>query len=98
MDWGAFDIIIGVASIVVGILLLAGKGDFLMSGKNADQRKNDFDEAKVKKDFGVVFLLVGIGTFVNRQFDTQLSNMIYLVFLLLAFGGGIFYMQKFCKK
>ena len=37
------DIFITVVSLVVGVMLLTGHGDFFMKGGNADLRKNLYD-------------------------------------------------------
>ena len=42
----SFDFILAGASLIVGILLLTGHGDFFMKGGNAQLRKAKYDETK----------------------------------------------------
>ena len=48
MDQTLGYIIIGI-SIIGGILLLTGHGDFLMGGGNADERRKMYDQKKMEK-------------------------------------------------
>ena len=45
----SFDFILAGASLIVGILLLTGHGDFFMKGGNAQLRKAKYDETKMAK-------------------------------------------------
>ena len=45
----SFDFILAGASLIVGILLLTGHGDFFMKGGNAQLRKAKYDETKIGK-------------------------------------------------
>lgn len=97
-SFATFDILITVAAIVIGILLLLGKGDIFMGGKSAADRNKEYDDKKVQKGFGVTLIIVGIATGISALFQTTASYIIYIVVVILAFGGGVYYMRKYCKK
>ena len=46
MNMDSFDMILTVAALVMGVMLLAGRGDILLKGGNADARKKIFDGEK----------------------------------------------------
>ena len=49
------DIFITVVSLVVGVMLLTGHGDFFMKGGNADLRKKLYDEEKLQRASGCCY-------------------------------------------
>lgn len=93
-----FDALLTVAAVGIGILLLLGKGDFFMGGKNAAERNKEYDDKKSQRGFGVSLIVVGIATGISAFFQTTVSYIIYIIVVILAFGGGVFYMRKYCKK
>ena len=62
MNMDSFDMILTVAALVMGVMLLAGRGDILLKGGNADARKKIYDEKKLQKVYGVTLILLGILT------------------------------------
>ena len=59
------DIFITVVSLVVGVMLLTGHGDFFMKGGNADLRKKLYDEEKLQRASGIGLLCYGAVTGIN---------------------------------
>lgn len=92
------DLILTIAALVIGILMVLGKGDFFLNDKNAKNRNQIYDMDKVQRGFGVVLIIVGIATGVSAIFSSSMSYMIYTIVVLLAFAGGIIYMRKYCKR
>lgn len=92
------DLILTIAALVIGILMILGKGDFFLNDKNAKNRNQIYDMDKVQRGFGVVLIIVGIATGVSAIFSSSMSYMIYTIVVLLAFAGGIIYMRKYCKR
>ena len=63
------DIFITVVSLVVGVMLLTGHGDFFMKGGNADLRKKLYDEEKLQRASGIGLLCYGAVTGINMLFQ-----------------------------
>ncbi len=94
----AFDSILTVAALVIGVMLFLGRGDFFMNDKNSAERDKLYDNKKVQKGFGVVLIIVGIATAVSGFFDSTAAYLIYVAVVVAAFTGGVVYMKKYCKK
>ena len=93
----SFDVIVIAGSLLVGILLLTGNGDFLMKTKNTHV-KSIYDEKKMQKVFGICFLIAGAITAVDTIAANPLVTKIYLAALVLDFAISFTYVSKKCKK
>ncbi len=93
-----WDIIITVACLIFGILLLIGKGDFLVNDKNGTQRNKLYDMDKAKKGFGVMLLLMAAVTVVNSLIDSLVMDILYIFIIILLLIGGYAYMRYACKR
>lgn len=94
----SFDVILTAGALIIGVLMLLGKGDFFLNDKNADSRNKEYDMKKTQRGFGVSLVVVGIATGVSAFLQTTVSYVIYIIVVAIAFGGGVFYMKKYCKK
>ncbi|MCI7738805.1 MAG: DUF3784 domain-containing protein [Lachnospiraceae bacterium] len=92
------DFALTAVALIVGIMMILGKGDFFLNDKNARERNRIYDMRKVQKGFGVVLIVVGIATGVSAVIASSVAYIIYTVVVLLAFAGGIVYMRKCCKR
>lgn len=94
----SIDLILTVGSIIIGIMLLTGHGDFFMKGGNAEMRKKTYDEEKMAKASGVALVLIGIATGID-SFTTGIpAKIAYIVVLLVILGVLLFYMRTKCRK
>ncbi len=99
MDFlGAWDLILTVGCLICGILLLMGKGDFLVNDKNSSQRNKEYDMDKAKKGFGVMLLLVAGVTVLNSYLNNFICSIIYIFVIVGLFAGSFAYMKVACKK
>lgn len=94
----ALDYILTIAALVVGILLLAGKGSVFMKGGNTELRRKLYDERKMEKSSGIALVLIGIGTGVSTFTTSAAVQIGYIVFLIVVFVAWIYYLKVKCKK
>lgn len=93
-----FDLILTVGSIIIGIMLLAGKGSIFMGGGNAQKRHSEYDEKKMEKASGIALILVGIVTGIDTVTTGAAAKIGYTVALVVIFAGLIIYYRTKCKK
>ncbi len=93
-----FDWMIGIGSLICGLLVMTGHGDFLMKGGNSQARKATYDEKKMMTPTGIAFLLIGVLTIINIYMTQMWAHILYLVLMLAVFVGLILYFQLKCKK
>ena len=86
----SFDFILAGASLIVGILLLTGHGDFFMKGGNA--------QTKMAKGSGVALILIGIVTLIDSYTTTVAAKIGYIVVLVIIMAGLMWYLKKKCMK
>ena len=92
------DIFITVVSLVVGVMLLTGHGDFFMKGGNADLRKKLYDEEKLQRASGIGLLCYGAVTGINMLFQGFTASIIYFVVILVISAVLIWYECTRCRK
>lgn len=92
------DIFITVVSLVVGVMLLTGHGDFFMKGGNADLRKKLYDEEKLQRASGIGLLCYGAVTGINMFFQGFTASIIYFVVILVISAVLIWYIRIRCRK
>ena len=92
------DIFITVVSLVVGVMLLTGHGDFFMKGGNADLRKKLYDEEKLQRASGIGLLCYGAVTGINMLFQGFTASIIYFVVILDISAVLILYIRTRCRK
>lgn len=93
-----FDFILAGASLIVGIMLMTGHGDFFMKGGNTQQRKKKYDEVKMAKGSGLALILIGAATFIDSYTTTVAAKIGYLVVLVVIFAGLAWYLKNKCMK
>ena len=91
------DIFITVVSLVVGVMLLTGHGDFFMKGGNADLRKKLYDEEKLQRASGIGLLCYGAVTGINMLFQGFTASIIYFVVILVISAVLICYIRTRCR-
>ena len=86
MNMDSFDMILTVAALVMGVMLLAGRGDILLKGGNADARKKIYDEKKLQKVYGVTLILLGVLTALDMVIKSYVYDIVYLVVVIVIFA------------
>ena len=94
----SFDLILTVASLVMGVMLLTGHGDILMKGGNAAERKRLYDEKKIQLISGVTLLIFGVLTGLDMLIKSYVYDIIYLVLVIVIFIAMVVLIRKKCKK
>ena len=98
MNMDSFDMILTVAALVMGVMLLAGRGDILLKGGNADARKKIYDEKKLQKVYGVTLILLGILTALDMVIKSYVYDIVYLVVVIVIFAISVVIVRKKCRK
>ena len=93
-----FDLIITIGCLIVGFMMLTGRGDVLLNDKDAAQRNKLYDMKKAQKGYGVAFLVIGAASAVRKRVKTQMGVVIYLVVVIVSLAASVVYMKKCCKK
>ena len=93
-----FDLIITIGCLIVGFMMLTGRGDVLLNDKDAAQRNKLYDMKKAQKGYGVAFLVIGAASAVSMRVKTQMVFVIYLVVVIVSLAASVVYMKKCCKK
>ena len=93
-----FDLIITIGCLIVGFMMLTGRGDVLLNDKDAAQRNKLYDMKKAQKGYGVAFLVIGAASAVSMRVQTQMGFVIYLVVVIVSLAASVVYMKKCCKK
>lgn len=94
----SFDFILGGASLIIGILLMTGYGDFFMKGGNTQLRKAKYDEKKMAKGSGLALILIGIITFIDSYTTTVAAKIGYIVAIVVILAGLMWYLNNKCAK
>ena len=98
MNMDSFDMILTVAALVMGVMLLAGRGDILLKGGNADARKKIYDEKKLQRVYGVTLILLGILTALDMVIKSYAYDIVYLVVVIVIFAISVVIVRKKCRK
>lgn len=93
-----FDMILTIAALVVGVMMVTGHGELFMKGGNAELRKKIYDEKKMEKSGGIAMILLGIATGINMYTEGFTAKIIYIIVLVVIFGGLIYYLRTKCRK
>lgn len=93
-----FDLIITIGCLIVGFMMLTGRGDVLLNDKDAAQRNKLYDMKKAQKGYGVAFIVIGAASVVSMRVKTQMGFLIYLVIVIVSLAASVVYMKKCCKK
>ena len=95
---GTFDVLLTGVCLVVGFLLVIGKGSFFMKGGNDQARKAMYDEKKMEKASGVALLLIGAATGIDMFTEGFAAKMAYIAVLVVILVVLFVYMRTKCKK
>ena len=93
-----FDLIITIGCLIVGFMMLTGRGDVLLNDKDAAQRNKLYDMKKAQKGYGVAFIVIGAASAVSMRVKKQMGFVIYLVVVIVSLAASVVYMKKCCKK
>ncbi len=92
------DILIAAVALICGVLLLTGHGDILLRGGDRQARKSMYDEEKMAKASGLVFVIIGIVTIIDSFLSGVGFKIAYTVIIAILFAGLVFYITKKCRK
>lgn len=84
--------------LVIGIMMLLGKGEALLEDKHAPNRNKEYDMKKAQRGYGIAFLIIGAAAGISHKVNSQAGYLVYLVVVALALSGSVIYMKKCCKK
>ena len=90
--------ILAIGAIVVGILLLCGKGDMFMGGGNVQERRKQYDQKKMERASGVAMIIIGIATGIDSFTTSLAAKIIYTLFLVIVLVVLVVYYRKKCRK
>lgn len=93
-----FDLIITIGCLIVGVMMLTGRGDVLLNDKDAAQRNKLYDMKKAQKGYGIAFLVIGIASAISMRVKTQMGFAIYLIIVVVSLAASVVYMKKCCKR
>lgn len=93
-----FDLIITIGCLIVGFMMLTGRGDILLNDKDAANRNKLYDMKKAQKGYGVAFLVIGVASAISMRVKTQIAFAIYLAVVVVALVASVVYMKKCCKR
>ena len=66
-----FDLIITIGCLIVGFMMLTGRGDVLLNDKDAARRNKLYDMKKAQKGYGVAFIVIGAACCQHACEDTD---------------------------
>ncbi len=98
MKMGTIDLILTAGCLIVGIVMLLGKGEALLEDKNAPDRSKEYDMKKAQRGYGAAFLIIGAASGISHQVNSRTGFIVYLIVAVLALAGSVIYMKKCCKK
>ena len=93
-----FDMLLTFASLVVGVMLVIGKGSIFMKGGNTKERQEKYDVRKMEKATGVAFIIIGILTGIDSYTTGLWAELVYVLLLIAILGILIFYIRTRCTK
>ena len=80
MNNRTLDFVLAVGAIVIGIMLLSGKGAIFMGGGDAQKRRKQYDQKKMEKASGVAMIVIGIATGIDSYTTGMFAKIGYTVF------------------
>ncbi|MCI6005149.1 MAG: DUF3784 domain-containing protein [Blautia sp.] len=98
MNNRTLDFVLAVGAIVIGIMLLSGKGAIFMGGGDAQKRRKQYDQKKMEKASGVAMIVIGIATGIDSYTTGMFAKIGYTVFLVLVLIALVAYFKMKCKK
>lgn len=84
----------------MGILLLTGRGSFLIAGYNtaSKEEKEMYDEKKLCKSMGILLIVISIMLAIMGYVDTDEFALKMLIPFIGAIVVELFYVNRCCKK
>lgn len=98
MNNRTLDLVLTVGAIVIGIMLLCGKGAIFMGGGDAQKRRKQYDQKKMERASGVAMIVIGIATGVDSCTTSVYAKIAYTVFLVLVLIMLVAYYRIKCRK
>lgn len=92
------DYLLAIGALVIGIMILTGNGAIFMKGGDSKSRQKEYDVKKMEKATGIACILAGLATGCNAIFANTFFQTIYIVLILVIFGGLFAYIKLKCKK
>lgn len=92
------DTILTMGALIIGVMMLLGKGNYFLNDKYASSRNKKYDMQKAQRGFGAALVVVGIATPISTRVSSFYGSVIYTVVVVIAFGLSFLYLKFFCKK
>ena len=86
--------------VVTGIILLTGKGSWLIAGYNTANKedKEKYNEKKLCRSMGIMFLLISVIIVAMCIINTDEFAIAMIIPIIVIIVLGIIYINKFCYK
>lgn len=95
------EIVILIVTLVLTIYLLSGKGANIVSGYAfmSEEHKAKYDEKKISRSAGIIFLLALILEFIVFSFKNYLGNLgVIILTFIFIFISGAFIFKNYKKN
>lgn len=91
--------LLGILFLAIAVLLLSGKGSWLIAGYNtaSAEEKKKYDVKKLNKGMGVMMLVIAAATLLLAYINTEQFAVIYGIILCISVIAGMIYTGFFCK-
>lgn len=92
--------ILSAIFLVLSIILLSGKGGFLIAGYNtaSDEEKAKYDEKKLCRVMGIMMLLITVLTVLLAILNSEQYAKLYSICVVIIVVVTIIYVNLGCKK
>lgn len=88
--------IITAVSLIGGVLLLTGHGNFLIQEGGANKGKRIHDEKKTARACGIALLIAGALSLVDCFVTAMAFKIVYIVLIVAIFAVLFWYIAKKC--
>lgn len=92
--------ILAAIFFIMSILLICGKGSWLIAGYNtaSKEEKEQYDKKKLCRAMGIFLLLITIATALLLTIEAEIMPLLYGTFLVLSLIVVVIYTNTKCKK
>lgn len=94
----SFSWILVIIFSMLSIILLSGKGGFLITGYNAlgEEESVEYDEKKLSRTIGVLMTLITLSTILLNTMPKDIIRSLYPVFIVTSIIITIIYANREC--
>lgn len=92
--------IVVIIFFIMSVILLSGKGAFLIAGYNtkSKEEKEQYDEKKLCRAMGVTLFLITIATAFLNIVNTNSFAVLYAIFIIVLVIANAIYTNARCKR